>query len=104
MPATWVRPEPKPWYYVKCATAHCDCRLSYNGAPNQACSRRCRDEHPCSLQAGESRPHHDIPTEVPLGRVATRMQGNKQALAEPLVAIPHITGDYVEAPEEAYKD
>ena len=48
VPATWERPEPKPWYFVKCATANCDCLSSYNGAPNQACSRNCRDAHPCS--------------------------------------------------------
>ena len=25
VPATWERPEPKPWYFVKCANASCDC-------------------------------------------------------------------------------
>ena len=86
VPATWERPEPKP------VTTNCDCLLSYNGAPNQACSTNCRDTHPCSVTAGQSHPHHDIPDEVPVGRVAERMPSNKQALADALVAMPGVGG------------
>ena len=39
-----------------------------------------------------SRPYHDTPNEVPVGRVAMCMPKGKQALAEAYVAIPHVVG------------
>ena len=89
--ATPAEPVPKPFYFHMCATATCKCLASYNGGPNEPCSRNCRDAYPCSAAYG-SHPCHDTPFEVQAGLVAKRMPSNKQALAEAYVAIKHVLG------------
>jgi hypothetical protein len=52
-PDTVVEPGVKPFFFFACGTAGCNCKAAWNGAPGEACSKRCRDS----------------PFEVPAGRV-----------------------------------
>ena len=81
------QPEPRPFYYYACGNGGCKCESSYNGAPRQACCRKCRDLHPCDRATDLK---HDFPSEVPAGFVALPMPTSKKALAKAYCDLPHI--------------